>query len=138
MIFQSNKNLPHVFPKGQLNLLYKLKQKDSFILQKFQSPAIISLSSISENCKKLKASFSLSPTPDAPRLQSLPLTTPPSRHSQHRRFRPLIRSASFFPKPAYSCSVIAVVFFENPKRYSLSWVWCISIPTFQATLSSSL
>jgi hypothetical protein len=58
LVFQSNKNLPPVFPKGQLNLLYEVKQKDSFILQKFQTPATISLSSISENCKKPNAFFS--------------------------------------------------------------------------------
>ncbi len=66
LVFQSNRNLPPVFQKSQLNLLYEPNQKANFILQKFQTPATLSLSSISENCKKPNAFLSL-------RRQALPL-----------------------------------------------------------------
>ncbi len=37
LLFQPNRNLPPIFQKSQLNLLYELNQKHNFILQKFQT-----------------------------------------------------------------------------------------------------
>ena len=64
LVFQPKRNLPPVFQKSQLNLLYELNQKDNFILQNFQTPATLSFFHFWK-LQKAKRLF-LSPTLDAP------------------------------------------------------------------------
>jgi hypothetical protein len=74
--------------KSQLNLLYKLNEKDNFILQKFQTPPL-SLFLPFLKIAKSQMPFFLSPSPDAsPFAISLPYCAAGEDTAQHRRFRP--------------------------------------------------
>ena len=106
--------------KSQLNLLYELNQKDNFILQKFQTPPL-SLSSISENCKKPNTFFSLHRQTLPPSAISLPHCAADEGTAQHRlillQIKPSCISVLNSKYTIFSPIFIVVVFIY----YSLSF-----------------
>jgi hypothetical protein len=90
LVFQPNRNLPPVFQKSHLNLLYKLNQKDNFILKKFQTPPL-SLSLPFLKIAKSQTPFSLSIARRSPLCYLSPLLRHRRRHCPTSPFSALKR-----------------------------------------------
>jgi hypothetical protein len=95
-----------------------LNRKDTFILQNFQTPATISLSSISQICKKKTLFFSLPVcylSPSLRRRQPTPNIAVYSLcHGKHLRFQnplALVPSLPSFPKPRVMFLMLFFFFF---------------------------